>query len=734
MPGIYERLKGILRGGGYDPGDRVSAQVKDINGVERQAEFEIESYCGGGFAGQVYRAKCVRCDGDWLPVGQVFALKFFRTRSGSRRKFRDLLYFLAFQSPFPHQYNEAAVRTGLFITKLLRWVSQVEFGSQSSINDCYGTFWDEHVGSFAELDEWVDGRVTDPDVDTGIFTRYFHNRRARKALQGGESTGAMIQSDSEIAKKRTFMAALVRICADLGIEDLARQVYWWTGMSQANVLTRNSGTDNSEFVWVDRRPGLPGFLLSLGDFPLLIKAIFRGSIPPFDRIDFKKLRAWPKAPDRAAWTSIVDQLKSIDEEYHSSQIDLIGHNVRLLTSKKLRMDIARSIAGYWRRSGRIDEKANEKLCGGGLRMLPHLILGCVPIIGPRLHKFYGNSDYRSHVWRMLFNGKYRWDYLDHHRKVDLAMWLRDNRICEARAERVLDSLPAYFRDRFCGFWVIGVPFFAALPKITSLLAWPVWSFVVIYLVIAAIITLPPSWQMLFTNWTHAKSMIKRLFTSPFKYLFVLSYRRQVNMDWVKNRTEEDIRHGYVSREEADVFISIAGADAMQQYVTGIMVTLALQPASEIVFIILGSVLGIQVSKDFPGFPAIKHSIGKFGWWAIPLVFMVVAISPAGILRFLYCITQWIRNRHVPYGTATSLSLFRAIGDLAFMVQTAKTYPQFSGYLLTSSVCHLVNIAPVFGERGGLLNIWAATVLLSWPASFKAWRQERKILLATDGHR
>ncbi|MDO8589080.1 MAG: hypothetical protein Q7T82_18790 [Armatimonadota bacterium] len=748
-PNIRERLKGILRPGGYDPGDTVAARITDIDGSHHDAEFEIERYCGGGFAGQVYRARCVQCDDGWLAPGEVFALKFFSPRSGMRRRFRDFLYLLAFQSPFPHQFNEAAVRTGLYLTRLLRWASRVEFGSDAPINDCLGAFWDEHIGSFAEIDEWVEGRVTDPDVDSEILIRRSRNKRISKAMSEGESSvyrerhserseesafsgahgiGPLLEPNTEIAHKKKFMAALVRLCGELGIDDLARQVYWWTGMSQANVLTRNSGSEQREFVWVDRRPGLPGFLLSIGDFPLLLKAIRRGSIPPFDRINFKKLRMWAKAPDREAWESTVDELKAEDDLYRSQQIDLIGNNVRLLTSKRLRSSIADSIINYWRLAGRVDDKTAGKL--RGVRMLPHLLLSCIPLIGARLQKLFGNADYRAHVKRFLVDGRYRWEYYDRRRKVDLSMWLRDGRVSEKRAERVLDSLPAYFRDRVCSFWVIGFPFFVALPKILSLSSWPVWAWLVIYVAAASLVTLPPTWQMFFTDLRHALGTLGRGFGHAAGYVFNVAHRRKVNVDWVHERTKEDIRHGYLSEVESETFRAIAGSDSMQQYVTGIMVTLALQPASEIVLLSLAAVLGAHWLRDVTSFHALWRvlwqQMGHLGWWALPIVALFCAISPAGILRFTYCLVQWLRNRHVPYGTATSLALWRAIGDLAFMVQIARTHPQFSRYLLTSSICRLSGVVPVFGERGGLLNIWAATVFLSWPASFKAWRHERHL--------
>jgi len=685
LPDLLEHLIGILRPGGYDPGDVVSARVKDIDEVEHQAQFEIEKYCGGGFAGQVYRARLVSCDDTWLPLGSAVALKFFSPRSGFRRFFRDILYFLSFQGPFPHQYNEASVRTGLYLTRALRWVSQVEFGSECHINDCHGTFWDDHICAFAEVQEWVEGRITDPEVDSGILTRWRHNRRVRRARRAGTASELLLESTGEIAAKKAFMNALVKVCAGLGLDDLARQVYWWTGMSQANVLTRNSEGRPPEFVWVDRRPGLPGWLLSLGDFPLLAQAIQRGSIPPFDRIDFGRLRGYPKAPDRAAWQSVVDRLQAVDEEYRGSQLDLFGHRLRLITSGRLRQSVARGIVDYWHRTGRVDDRTRDGLLRSWFRIIPHVLVSCVPVIGRRAHKFIGSAAYRGHVRRVLLDYPYTWEYLDRARKTSVAGWRRDNRTSDARAERLLRSIPLYLLDRIC-FW---------------------WS--------------PASWQLFLTDWAYAWRSTKRAFANSYRYIFDLPYRRHVNLEWVRQRTDEDVRHGYVSREEAEVFVSTAGADAMQQYITGIMVTIALLPASEITFVLLAAA-GLASIKDFE---SLREGLRALGWWALPLGLMLLTMSPGGVMRFLYCVCQWIRHPRVSYAAASALALFRAVGYLSFPVQIARTYPQFSGYLLTWSVCHLVNMVPVFGERGGLLNIWATTVLLSWPASARTWRAERR---------
>ena len=456
---LLQRLRGILRPGGYDAGDRVQAQVKDAEGREYATEFEIEGYCGGGFAGQVYRAHCVATAGGSVIAGQVVALKFFSPRSGMRRLFRDILYRLCFLTPFAYQFNEDSVRAGLPLTRLLQIACRATMGSARPINEFYGTFWDAHVGAFAEVNEWVSGGVTEPVPDDQILLRSAHNRRTRRAIRRGTACEAdLLKPRDEMSQKRRFMAQLCALCGELGLDDLLRQVYWWTGASQPNVLTRRDGTapvGEPDFVWVDRRPGLPGLLLSVGDLALLARALVRGSIPPFDRIDYRKLRAWPKAPDRGEWEELVDRLEAIDRRYRRTQVDWSTHHLRVLSDRRLHRDIAAGVTDYWHRSGRVDTKTRDRLERSSARFTGHVLLSLIPLVGRRLQKWIGNEAYRRHVSRFVREGAYRRDYFDHQRTGAVKVWVLDGRTTERRAGKCLDSFPCYFADRILCGWMPG---------------------------------------------------------------------------------------------------------------------------------------------------------------------------------------------------------------------------------------------------------------------------------------
>lgn len=681
--GFDEKMKSIVRSRGYEPGDSITLELKDIDDRVHEIHFQMEHFCGGGFAGQVYRARCTSSKDGYLREGDPYAIKIYRPRSGFRRRFRDVMYWMGFQSPFPYHYDEDAARSILFLSELLKEVCKVEFGSTSPINECYGTFWSAHVGAYGEVNEWVAGGVSDPVLDREILIRGDQNKKIRSLIAQGKATEKDLrEATDEISRKHRFMNTLVTVCNELGLEDMARQAYWWTGASQPNVLTRRPSTRDDcmpDFVWVDRRPGLPGFITSPGDFVLLPKAILRGSIPPFDKINFKKLRAWSKAPDPEKWERLINRLEELDRRYRDGQLDLFGHHLRLLDGKLLK-GIRDSRLNCWEKAGRIDNGTKAALQKNPLLLMCHILLVLIPVLGSRLQKLCGNATFRKCVIDFVINGKYRDMVLFEMRAYRIWMWLLDRRITEARARICYDHLLPYLKDWLFYFWM------------------------------------PPSWQLFFTDQAFQWDMLRRLFTSPFKYIFITSYRSAVNTHWIQTQTLEDVKRNYVRQEEADRFISIAGDRPLQQYITGILYTAAVKPVSEISYLI-GFIAYLT---------AFIEALKNLGWgYGILAAFLVLLISPAGVLRFLYSVFMGILNPRVPYWAAIICAPIRGLGDLAFPIQMAVTYPSFASYLLTSSICKLVEHVPIFGERGGLLSIWSVTCFLSWPASIRALHRYRR---------
>ena len=131
--------------------------------VEATVELEILKRIGGGFAGQVYQVRLRSYEGDepidGLEEGQLYAVKILIPPSSFSVMFRDAIYGLAYQGKFSAQVNPDAIRAGALWQKLIRRGARVALGGEHHIVDVKATFYDEALGSFGEVSEWVPGRT-----------------------------------------------------------------------------------------------------------------------------------------------------------------------------------------------------------------------------------------------------------------------------------------------------------------------------------------------------------------------------------------------------------------------------------------------------------------------------------------------------------------------------------------------------------------------------------------------
>ena len=110
--------------GRHDPGDVLNVEITGVSpGLRGRAELAIDAFVGGGFAGQVYRVtlqKLNLADGaegasvayaDGIPgleTGGTYAIKIFIPPSRFSRRFRDAVYWLAYQGAFSAQVNSTS--------------------------------------------------------------------------------------------------------------------------------------------------------------------------------------------------------------------------------------------------------------------------------------------------------------------------------------------------------------------------------------------------------------------------------------------------------------------------------------------------------------------------------------------------------------------------------------------------------------------------------------------------
>ena len=269
----------------YDPGERLELSVTGVVPANAgRIVLEVERFVGGGFAGQVYRVKLLHIDAGngpiaGLSVGQAYAVKILTPPSGFARRFRDFLYFLAYQSAFSAQVNPAAVRVGVLWQKLIRQAAARRLGTETAVCDTYATFYDENLHSFGELNEWVSGRIWRFEVDDRLFERWEH-----------AGPPPADHNCPEYVHKKIFMRELVGLLHEMGAPELARQYEWWTCKSQPNALKRLSAEDSPRagLTAIDFRAGLallPFLPMSPVDFALIVRGLTRGRLVQFDRSD-----------------------------------------------------------------------------------------------------------------------------------------------------------------------------------------------------------------------------------------------------------------------------------------------------------------------------------------------------------------------------------------------------------------------------------------------------------------
>jgi hypothetical protein len=137
----------------YEAGTVLDYEVRGVVPAGRaKIRLEIVKFAGGGYAGQVYKAKLANfeiLEGDVrdLEKGRIYAVKIFIPPSGFSLRMRNLFYGMGFQGPFSLQVIPAAGRSQALWQKFIRRASRIEFGSESAVADIIATFIDSRLGS-----------------------------------------------------------------------------------------------------------------------------------------------------------------------------------------------------------------------------------------------------------------------------------------------------------------------------------------------------------------------------------------------------------------------------------------------------------------------------------------------------------------------------------------------------------------------------------------------------------
>ncbi|MBE3070444.1 MAG: phosphatidylglycerophosphatase A, partial [Planctomycetes bacterium] len=649
----------------------------DLTGVapawKARAAFELERYVGGGFAGQVYRAKLLRLDAEGgaaatvpLAVGGTYAVKIFVPWSRFGRGFRDVLYGIGFQAPFGLQVNPSAVRACALWHKLIRRGAAIRLGSENAVVDVHATFCEPGLGSMGEVLEWIDGRVWLLEVNDRLFA----------------GTDGPLLPDAppltEHAAKRAFMRRMVALFHEMGGPELARQYEWWTMKSQPNALKRRGHDDDpaAGLVAVDFGAGLallPLLPMSPADVVLIGKGLAAGRLVQFDRGDLGQLESFV-ASHPAEFTDLggaVAELRMAEARYHGAQLDLANHRLRVLTDGSLRRAACKAWADGYAVRGLMDAAAAERFARRPVRTALFVLLGLLPLVGGFLQRLWGSAVYRRHVGKALTSAGYLARALGLRQAEKLIDWHRRGRVSERRA--------------------------------LALMKHPV----VFWLQAPTLAFLPAGLHRLLTDRRYALDVLRNVVLRPVRLYFNAALRRE----WLVEMIEQGRDEGMLRPEEARHILSRVDEPFIQKYLKCLAVHVCTLPVTQIVSGLLAAYYFFFVAQTWED--AVTWSL------VILAVFQITPISPGSFVRGAYVVYLMIRERNwYDYRLASVISFWKYIGYLGFPIQMVSSYPVLARFMAARWATQGIRLVPVFGEHGALLEHGFFNLFFNVPISLK----------------
>lgn len=682
---IYHRQKihRPLRIQRYDPGTELTYKIKGVVPARAgKVKLEVERFVGGGYAGQVYRVKLLDIEEPEGPIqglnpSHSYAMKILIPPTGFSRWYRNMIYAVAFQGPFSLQSNPSAVHAGALWQRLIRRGARLWLATESAVVDILATFVDRALGSCGEISEWIEGRMWRFEVDDNL------DQRLRwKVEDPGKGLGS-----PEYRAKKAFMSRLVELMHEMGAVELARQYEWWTCKSQPNVLKRFASDPNPTegLVAVDFRAGLallPFLPMCPADFKLIVNGIARGSLVQFDRGNMEKLKNFVSKHSEtfAGMEEAVEELKEAESSYRDSLPDVAHHHLKLVYSRKLWSSVMNSIIKSWKIRNFIDEKTSERLQSNRILTLIFWFLGLIPFLGNLIRKVWGQEGYRQHYKRL-------WTNLDYFLRAGrariaeaLIRWHRAGRVDEKRAQRLARS---------------PLRFFAHLP----------------------LSLLPVKMHRFFSD--------RRFFLQALDYIFVrplrLYFKAEVREKWLSEIVSQGEKEGMLTSSEAARIKSEIKEPFIQKYLKSLAVHICTVPVTQIVSVIIAFIY-IRLHPELSWQEASLHAGLILGF------FQVIPISPGSIVRGLYVSALVLKERNFKdYNIALYLSFFKYIGYLAFPIQMAYRYPDLARFMAGHWAVGVAHIAPVFGERGALLEHAVFDMFYNYPLSLRQRIRHRRRL-------
>ena len=677
------------RAGRHEPGDRLELDITGVDApVENRAVFEIERLVGGGFAGQVYRARLRTLEprhGETitgLETGNVYALKILVPPGRFSAWFRNLLYRIGFQAPFLPQHCRSAARAGVLWQKMIRHAARERFGAASTVVDTHATFFDPALRSFGDVNEWVEGRTWRLEIDDSLCAR-------RRALRAGEDA-VRAHPAAEYLAKRHAMRRFVDLLDEMGAGEFCRQYEWATWKSQPNMLKRVANGEDpfAGLTAIDFRAGLvllPFLPMSIGDVRLIFRGLARGRLVQFDRGDMRRFdRFVERHPNVVRGRErLLEELHTAERDYREALPDLTWHGPRRVWSRRLRRATRAAYIESWIHRGLITESRARLLRRSRAAYLLYFVTGAVPWLGKMVRRLWGDPDYARHFGSILSRPRYAGLWMRTARADVLLRWHRNGRVGDRHAERLLRQPLLFWLERL----TLGLLPFPGLHRWIS----------------------EPAYA-----WGRIRDGV----------MFIVWFYRDnaFRERWLHAEIEAGREEGMLTPAEADTIGARVKEPYIQRYLKCLAVHFCTLPVTQIVALITAAILG---GRHYAGTGDALKS-GGIGV-AILVAFQLSPISPGSLTRGLYVLYVMIRERNVrDYAVAAPVSFLHYIGYLAFPIQMVAKYPALSRFMAGRWATHFVRRVPVFGERGALLEHKIFDAFFNIPVSLRAGLRRRRV--------
>lgn len=657
----------------HEIGDLLDVSVTGVHpAVRADVTLEVERFVGGGFAGQVYRARLldVRAGGPvaGLEAGRHYAVKILRPPSGAALAFRNVLFRLGYQAPFALQLNADAARAGALWQKLIRRAAGVRFGSERAVADVYATFFDPDLGSHGEIGEWIDGRTWLLERDGHVFDR--RPRAARPAVAG--------EASFEFLEKRRFMRDFVDLLHETGAHELARQYEWSTWKSQPNALKRLD--ESGDLTALDFRPGLALLFclpMSPGDFALIVKGLARGKLVQFDDANLRELGAFVDAHAGAFadLRAAHDELIGAHTRSRAALPDLVNRPWRAVTRLAGR-PVRVGAAEAWHHRGWLDADRATRVEESSFTFLVLWALWWLPLAGAFAIRLWGSGRFRRHI-----AGLRRWQYVSRVlaalRAATLIEWHRTGRINDEDALTRVQQPVRFAVERVLVGW------------------------------------LPATLHRAVTDWRRTRRKVRVAVLFPIRFYRSALFRET----WLRGEILAAMMKGILSREDAARLDRDIADPMMGGYLKCLAIQLCTWPITHLVSVSVALYVFVTVGQSWGQSLALAA--------AVMLSVAVLPMSPGSFVRGCWITALMIREgRYREYRTVAFLSFWHYIGFMSVPLQVVFRFPGLARLLLTQAARKAAHRIPVFGESGALLEHTVFDLVFNVPVSIMARLRQR----------